>query len=168
MSERLKIEHASRDAAIGVLDGHVVAHWNEAPSLLAIAGLERAIRTVKRSAPTMFGYYARLGADVGVPDEQSRGAFLRLGEQFGVGAACIALVLEDAGFRAAAVRGAITSVGLALRGRLPMRAFSSLADASVWSETELRKHGARALDVSSLTDAVEQLRVAASRPRQFT
>src|SRR4051794_27746091 len=101
MTTRLKIEHASRDAAIGVLDGHVVAHWNEAPTPAAIAGLERAIRAASRGTPSMFGYYARLGAGVGVPDEHARSEFVRLARQFGVESACIALVLEDSGFRAA-------------------------------------------------------------------
>jgi len=69
-----------------------------------------------------------------------------------------AMVYEGSGFRAAAVRGVIISIGMFTRLPFPHRTFSTVADASVWTEGRARAIGVKDLSSAHIRETVRHLR----------
>jgi hypothetical protein len=95
-----------------------------------------------------------LGSDIRMPDAQVRQALDAMVPRLAPYYACVAAVFEGGGFRAAMIRGVLTSFQLLGRLKYPHRVFDTVAECSKWV------HGVGVVDseLAALADAAREVR----------
>jgi len=113
---------------LGELGPVAISVWDAEPKLEHATRSVTLLRKVARSHDGIV-LLAVLASDCALPNEAVRSALARGLTEIGGNVAAVANVVEGGGFRAAALRGVVTSLALVMRPRYPQRVFESVPPA---------------------------------------
>jgi hypothetical protein len=135
-------------AALGPL---AIAIFDRATTEQDAEVVARLLAQVARTHPTL-AMLSIIGSDCTVPDANVRNRLTSEVKNIQKQLIAAATVIEGSGFRAAAVRGAVTGMTLLLRASYPAKTFATVRDAGEFLA------GIAPLRAEDITNAVEKLR----------
>ncbi len=144
------------DAAIAVVNGHLVASLRTRPTPELVGNLEAFAREHVR-ANQRFGYYLRIGDGASPPDDALRARLRALGAKLLPNIAAISVLVAIPGFSGAAIRGVITGMSLFFGGAIKIRPSANERDAAANVASELRANGLPPLTEDELREAFDAL-----------
>jgi hypothetical protein len=118
---------------VSQVGGHVVALVAQQPRNESIVSLGTFVDREVGTRGESFVYYVCMDQGTAPPDEATRAALRALGDRMSGRMLGVAAVIDLPGFTGAALRGAVTSIGLALRRRMRLRAFDLPEPAAAWA-----------------------------------
>jgi hypothetical protein len=135
-------------AALGPL---AIAIFDRATTDEDVDALARLLGQMARAQPSI-AVLSVIGSDCTVPDAKVRNRLTSEVKNVQKQLIAAATVIEGSGFRAAALRGAVTGMTLFLRASYPAKTFATVRDAAGFLA------GIAPVDAKDITNAVEQLR----------
>lgn len=158
-----RIVEQTSDHAFGTWHHMLIVVWKRETKIQTLRSIESCVRALAKERGTEIGLLTIVedGAPLPTPEARRvtadvlRGAPIKLS----------AMVFEGHGFRAAAVRGVITGIGLIAKTPYPHRTFATVDEAAAWIEKETRNNGPGSMLRDSIVRGVASLRQGPAEPR---
>jgi hypothetical protein len=135
-------------AALGPL---AIAIFDRATTEQDAEAVARLLAQMARAHPSI-AMLSVVGSDCTLPDAKVRNRLTSEVKNIQKQLIAAVTVIEGSGFRAAAMRGAVTGMTLLLRASYPAKTFATVRDAAEFLA------GIAPLDAKDITNAIEQLR----------
>jgi hypothetical protein len=138
--------------------GHVgplaVSVWNGRATGAQVDRALALIRELVEQNPTGVMLLAVLAKGCGIPDEEARSKLTAGLTRVRTHVRAVANVVEGQGFGGAALRGALTSIGLVIRPPYPQKVTASVSEAAAF----LQQHADGRLRAMDIVDGVAAIR----------
>lgn len=109
-----------------------VAVWRQAASAAAVARIDHTIPGRIKALPGRHSTVHIALASVGPPTSEARTAFAESARRWKDITGAVAVVIENNGFLASALRSAVTGIQLLSGTQFPLRAHKSIEEAAPW------------------------------------
>ena len=151
-----RVAEHTRDHAFGTWQHLVIVVWKQQTTVQALRSVGALTFALAKDSGHKIGLLSIVEDGAPLPTAEVRKVTADVLR--GVPIKLSAMVFEGHGFRAAAVRGVITGIGLLARTPYPHRTFAMVEDAAVWIEEETRADGPDAMLRGSVARAVARFR----------
>jgi hypothetical protein len=152
-----RIAEQTTDHAFGTWHHLVIVVWKRETTVRALMSIGALVRALAKERGTQVGLLSIVEDGAPLPSAEARKVTAE--QLHGAPINLSAMAFEGQGFRAAAVRGAITGIGLLARTPYPHRTFGTVKDAAVWIEKETHGDQTRAMMRSGIVGAVSKFRL---------
>ena len=135
--DNLRLVSVSPAHAIGEWRGHALVDWQLRPSPESARDLAQLMEQLTSLRPGRSCLLVRVGPQAMLPEDAVRGVLVSVGRRVRGSLNCIGVTVEGSGFSAAAVRGVITGLALAVGQSFAMRSHASLVEMNAWVRPRL-------------------------------
>jgi len=143
---------------ISVYENAVLTCSNDAPNPAYLEAWTRTVELVKDRFPAGLLAVTIINSHVRAPDDASRAHIRATVLRHAAEIEAFAYVVEGEGFRASAVRSALSLMSLAARYPFPLKVFGHVEEAVPWMLSHSTKGAPRGLDPAKLIAAANSLR----------
>jgi hypothetical protein len=134
--------------------------WRGETRATTVNAMYPALQKLTRHFPKSVGMLTVIEENAPAPSAEARAAIARLFASAADDVICSAVAFEGSGFRAAFVRGVVTSLTMLARQPFPHKVFPGVPQAAVWLMPRLPTITPRVATQAQMVEAVAQWRMA--------